>query len=116
MKDGQMTLFEPPRQRRRSSAEDPAVFEAVLRLRKVGHQVYTAGRAHQVDGRLLSTSQLLATAAALARPKDYSDISAHSDLTPVIAPDPPMTGKPPTGRARTTAVRSWLTSLIMKVT
>jgi len=69
MKEEQLILFEPPRQRRRSRAEEQAVFAAVLRLRKFGRQVYAAGHAHQVDGRLLSTAQLLEAAAALPRSK-----------------------------------------------
>ncbi|WP_291333909.1 hypothetical protein [Desulfovibrio sp.] len=35
------------------------MLEAVALLRKVGHRVYMAGLQHQVDGKLLSTSQLL---------------------------------------------------------
>ncbi|MTJ80595.1 MAG: hypothetical protein F8N37_06200 [Telmatospirillum sp.] len=65
--DNQLALFETPRQRhRRSRAEEQTVFEAVRLLRRLGHQVYAAGRAHQVDGKLLSTDQLLNLAQALA--------------------------------------------------
>lgn len=65
VKEHQLALFEPPPQRRRSGAEDHMLIEAVRKLRKSGHQVYAAGRAHQVDGKLLSTKQLLELAAAL---------------------------------------------------
>jgi hypothetical protein len=60
----QLSLFEPPAQRRLSRAEELTVAEAVRHLRKIGCQVYAAGRQHQVDGKLLSTSQLLDMAAA----------------------------------------------------
>ena len=42
--------------------EDGMLHEAVIALRRLGHQVYRAGADHKVDGRLLSTSQLLAVA------------------------------------------------------
>lgn len=69
MKEDQLALFEPPPQRRRSGSEDRMLVEAVRRLRKNGHQVYAAGRSHQVDGNLLSTAQLLELAAAYAGAK-----------------------------------------------
>lgn len=112
MKKEQLSLFEPPRQRRRSSIEDARVFEAVLRLRKSGHQVYTAGRSHQVDGKLLSTSQLLVAATAVPRPKELPDAPAGRTLTLVSRAT--TAGKP--SADRTTVVRGWLSSLIMKVT
>lgn len=64
----QLLLFEPPRQRRRSKPEGQAIVDAVHKLRALGRQVYAAGHAHQVDGKLLSTAQLLALAAALPEP------------------------------------------------
>jgi hypothetical protein len=62
----QLLLFALPRQQRRSVLEKKAVFDAVVRLRRAGRQVYAAGRDHRVDGKLLSTAQLLAIAALLA--------------------------------------------------
>ena len=44
-------------------AEDAAVHDAVLALRRAGIPVYRSGAQHKVGGRLLSTRQLLARAA-----------------------------------------------------
>lgn len=69
MNGEQLMLFQPPQQRnRRQRPEEEAVMTAVITLRRTGRQVYAGGRAHQVDGRLLSTDQLLALADAAANP------------------------------------------------
>ena len=65
VREKQLALFEPPAQRRRAGREEDRIFDAVRRLRKAGSAVYAAGRDHQVDGRLLTTPQLLAIAASL---------------------------------------------------
>ncbi|MEI9983618.1 MAG: hypothetical protein WDN69_10695 [Aliidongia sp.] len=43
-------------------AEAEGLYDAVLILRRHGRTVYRAGAEHKVDGRLLSTRQLLALA------------------------------------------------------
>ncbi len=69
MGDQQMGLFEAPPQRRRAARESKMVLDAVATLRKLGHRVYAAGHQHQVDGKLLSTAQLLDLAAAYGAAK-----------------------------------------------
>jgi hypothetical protein len=59
----QLGLFDPPRQRRGSGRESSLLLDAVVLLRRIGHRVYRAGHQHQVDGKLLSTAQLLELAA-----------------------------------------------------
>jgi hypothetical protein len=68
MSNQQLGLFETAHQRRRPAREPEMVLDAVTVLRKVGHRVYAAGRDHQVDGKLLSSVQLLAMAAAYGAP------------------------------------------------
>ena len=47
--------------------EDEVVYETVRALRRLGRQVYRAGADHKVDGRLLSTRQLIELACSLDR-------------------------------------------------
>jgi hypothetical protein len=61
--------FQPPSRIRHgrpveARAENEALYAAVLTLRRAGRQVYRAGADHKVDGRLLSTHDLLALAAS----------------------------------------------------
>jgi hypothetical protein len=76
MKEKQLALFEDPPQRRRRRKIDPSVVEAIGVLRRRGCQVYAAGRDHQVDGKLLSTAQLLALAGITA---DFRQPAAGTD-------------------------------------
>jgi hypothetical protein len=69
MKEKQLALFEDPPQRRRGRKIEPSIFEAIGVLRRRGCQVYAAGRDHQVDGKLLSTPQLLALAGIATDPR-----------------------------------------------
>lgn len=56
-----------PAQRRRARQMADSVYQAICILRYRGYRVWAARRDHQVDGRRLSTAQLLAMAKA-ARP------------------------------------------------
>lgn len=46
--------------------EDPAVYAAVIALRESGRRVYRSGGLHKVDGRLLTTAELLRLARNIA--------------------------------------------------
>lgn len=66
-----LALGAPPRTSRHRPAqpapEDPAVYLAVLALRGVGRWVYRSDAQHRVDGRLLSSAQLLRLARHVMR-------------------------------------------------
>ncbi len=70
MTDTQLFLpFQPPARIRHGRpveprAENEALYDAILVLRRAGRQVYRAGADHKVDGRLLSTRELFALAAS----------------------------------------------------
>lgn len=53
----------PPRTARRRPAptqrEEPGVYQAVEALRAAGMRVYRNGALHQVDGKLLTTAELM---------------------------------------------------------
>ncbi len=82
---GQMALFADPRQCRQKS-ETPAVYDAVLLLRRSGMTVYAASHhQHKVGDRLVSSRQLLKLATMVPppdelapRPADKGSVSANA--------------------------------------
>ena len=61
----QLNLFQVPPQTRRKSPEAPDLYAAVVALRRNGLTVYAAGDSHKVDGRLLSSRDLIRLAGRL---------------------------------------------------
>ena len=55
-------------------AETDELYRAVMSLRRTGRTVYRAGADHQVDGRLLSTRQLVALALSLTAAPIGADV------------------------------------------
>jgi len=45
-----------------ATPENEGVYEAIMKLRRAGVSVYRAGALHKVDGRLLTTSEMIKTA------------------------------------------------------
>lgn len=58
-----LDLGQPPRTARhrpvRAQREEPGVYQAVEALRVSGRRVYRNGALHQVDGKLLTTAELM---------------------------------------------------------
>lgn len=61
----QAYLFAAPVQPRLAKREDPALYFAIVLLRKMGHRVIRVGRHdHLIDGQRITSAELLARAGA----------------------------------------------------